>query len=473
MTGSTGGPLASVVTQSYSLLMSIMNSLRPGGRHGLSSKETRDPIGIAVAAVNRLAQSDLIDRVGLRRQTEQAVYSATRNGFRMATVAGRTFARAGRRTAGARPAAAASRGVFDLTPTEDEQMLVDVVAELAAEVLRPAAAAADEACAAPAEVLRAAQEVGLPGLGVPESLGGIMEERSAMAGTLVAEALAHGDMGLAVATLAPGAVATAIGLWGTESQQQTYLPAFTGDDVPVAALTVAEPTVLFDPFSLSTTALRDGDGFVLDGVKSAVVRGAEAELFVVGAMLDGRPTLFLVESGAEGLEVEADPSMGVRAAGLARLHLSGVRVGADALLGDTDGTAYAECVRLSRLAWCALAVGTGQAVLDHVKEYVNEREAFGEPISHRQSVAFMVADIAIELQAMRLLTWKAASRAARGQEFTREVGLARQLCAEKGMRIGLDGVQLLGGHGFVKEHPVERWYRDLRAVGVMEGAVMI
>ena len=473
MTGSTGRPLAKGVTRSYSWAMSFMNSLRPGGRHGLSSRETRDPIGLAVAAVNRLAQSDLIDRVGLRKQTEQVVYSTTRNGFRVATAAGRQFARAGRRTAGARPANAESRGVFDLTPTEDEGMLVDVVRELASEVLRPAASAADDACAPPAEVLAAAQEIGLPGLGVPEALGGIMEERSAMAATLVAEALAQGDMGLAVATLAPGAVATAIGLWGTEAQQQTYLPAFTGDDVPVAALSIAEPAVLFDPFALATTALRDGDGFVLDGVKSAVVRGADAELFVVAAMLDGTPALFLVESGATGLEVEADPSMGVRAAGLSRLHLNGVRVGADALLGDTDGRAYAECVRLSRLAWCALAVGTAQAVLDYVKDYVNERQAFGEPISHRQSVAFMVADIAIEVQAMRLLTWKAASRATRGEDFAREVGLARQLCTEKGMRIGLDGVQLLGGHGFVKEHPVERWYRDLRAVGVMEGAVLV
>ena len=473
MTRTTGRRLAKGVTQSYSLAMSIMNSLRPGGRNGLSSRETRDPIGLAVAAVNRLAQSDLIDRVGLRRQAEQVVYSTTRNGFRVATAAGRQFARAGRRTAGARPASAESRGVFDLTPTDDEAMLVDVARELADEVLRPAASAANEACAPPEEVLAAAQVIGLPGLGVPEELGGIMAERSAMAGTLVAEALAKGDMGLAVAALAPGAVATALGLWGTEAQQQTYLPSFTGSDVPAAALTIAEPTVLFDPFALATTALRDGAGFVLDGVKSAVVRGAEAELFVVAAMLDGTPALFLVEPGTEGLEVEADPSMGVRAAGLSRLHLTGVRVGADALLGDTEGTAYTECVRLSRLAWCALAVGTGQAVLDYVKDYVNERQAFGEPISHRQSVAFMVADIAIEVQAMRLLTWKAASRATRGEDFAREVGLARQLCAEKGMKIGLDGVQLLGGHGFVKEHPVERWYRDLRAVGLMEGAVLV
>lgn len=469
------------VTHSYIGPMSFISSLRPGGRHGLSSRESRDAIGLAVAAVNRLAQSELLDRVGLRKQAEQAVYTTTRSGFRVATAAGRTFARAGRRTAGTRPASAESRGVFDLTPTEDEEMLLEVVRELAEEVLRPAASAADAACAPPTEVVTAAEEVGLPVLGVPEQLGGIMEERSAMAGALVAEALAHGDMGLAVAALAPGSVATAIALWGTDAQQQTYLPAFssgsadstTGRGVPDAALCLAEPRVLFDPSDPSTTARRDGDGFVLDGLKSAVVRGADAELFVVSAMLDGTPALFLVESGTDGLEVEADPSMGVRAAGLSRLHLADVRVGADAMLGGTDGTAHAECVRLSRLAWCALAVGTAQAVLDYVKPYVNERIAFGEPISHRQSVAFMVADMAIEVQAMRLLTWKAASRAARGQDFSREVGLARQLCAEKGMRIGLDGVQLLGGHGFVKEHPVERWYRDLRAVGVMEGAVMI
>jgi alkylation response protein AidB-like acyl-CoA dehydrogenase len=369
--------------------------------------------------------------------------------------------------------AARPSGVFDLTPTEDEQMLVDAVAELAAQVVRPAAAEADAACAAPDTVLKAGLEIGLPLLGVPESLGGISEERSAMAGTLVAEALAKGDMGLAVATLAPGAVATAIGLWGTDAQQRTYLPAVTGDDVPAAALALTEPTVLFDPLEPATTATRTDDGFVLNGEKSLVVRGAEAELFVVGAALEGKPVLFLVESSTPGLSVEGEPAMGLRAASLTRLTLEDVRLPADAVLGASDGTTYTECVRLSRLAWCALAVGTAQAVLDYVTPYVKEREAFGEPIAHRQSVAFMVADIAIELQSMRLLTYKAAGRAAAGKDCAKEVALARRLCADKGMRIGLDGVQLLGGHGFVKEHPVERWYRDLRAVGVMEGSVLV
>jgi alkylation response protein AidB-like acyl-CoA dehydrogenase len=302
-----------------------------------------------------------------------------------------------------------------------------------------------------------------------------------MAGTLVAEALAKGDLGIAVATLAPGAVATAIATWGTDEQQQTYLPAFTGTsngtsngaDVPAAALALTEPRPLFDALAPATTATRQGDDLVLDGVKSMVPRGAEAELFVVGARLDDANVLVVVESGADGLSVEADPAMGVRAASLTTLTLEQVRVPAANLLGSDDGTTYAECVRLSRLAWCALAVGVGQAVLDYVTPYVKEREAFGEPVAHRQSVAFMVADIAIELQAMRLLTWKAAARAAAGKDVAREVGLARRLCADKGMRIGLDGVQLLGGHGFVKEHPVERWYRDLRAISIMEGGVLV
>ncbi|HEU4568387.1 MAG TPA: acyl-CoA dehydrogenase family protein [Marmoricola sp.] len=450
----------------------LRNALSGGGRHGLAESERRDPIGLAVAALNRLAQSDLVDRIGIRRTSEQTVYRVTHAGFRTMGAVGRTFARKGTASGGQRVPSASPKGLFDLTPTEDEQMLVDVVTELAEEIVRPAAAEADQACAAPDDLLKATLEIGLPTLGVSEELGGIAGERSAVAGVLVHEALAKGDMGLAVAALAPGAVATALSLWGTEEQQQTYLPSFTADEgVPAAALALAEPTPLFDPRRPATRATRSGSGFVLDGTKSAVVRAADAELFVVGAELDGRPQLFVVESRTPGITVESDPSMGVRAASLSRLHLRDVEVEAIALLGDADS--YLECLRLSRLAWCALAVGTAQAVLDYVTPYVKEREAFGEPIAHRQSVAFMVANIAIELQGMRLVTWKAASRAAQGKPFDREVALARRLCTEKGMQIGLDGVQLLGGHGFVKEHPVERWYRDLRAIGVMEGAVLV
>ncbi|HET6627021.1 MAG TPA: acyl-CoA dehydrogenase family protein [Nocardioidaceae bacterium] len=442
--------------------------------HGVTSGDNRDPIGYAVAFLNKLASTGALDRFRLRKPAERVVFEATRTGFRTAGNLNRAFARAGKRAG--RPSrlpSAGSTGVFDLTPTEDEQMLVDVVAEFAEEMVRPAAADANESCAAPEELLRASLEIGLPMLGVPEDLGGISTERSAMAGTLVAEAIAKGDLGLAVACLAPGAVSTALSLWGNDEQQSTYLPAFTGEDVPAAALALTEPRPLFDPLEPQATAVRDGDDFVLNGVKSLVPRGADAELFVIGARLEGRPALFLVESASPGLEIEAEPSMGLRAAALSRVVLTDVRVGPIGLLGDTDGEAYTECVRLSRLAWCALSLGTAQAMLDYVVPYVNERQAFGEPVSHRQSVAFMVANIGIELQGMRLVTYKAASRAAQGKPFDREVALARRLCAERGMQIGNDGVQLLGGHGFVKEHPVERWYRDLRAIGLVEGGVLV
>jgi alkylation response protein AidB-like acyl-CoA dehydrogenase len=120
-----------------------------------------------------------------------------------------------------------------------------------------------------------------------------------------------------------------------------------------------------------------------------------------------------------------------------------------------------------------VAVGTAQAVVDYVIPYVNERVAFGEPVSHRQAVAFAVANMATELEGMRLATYRAAARADQGKDFAHATTLARQLCSEKGMAIGSEGVQLLGGHGFVKEHPVERWYRDLRAAGLMEGALLV
>jgi alkylation response protein AidB-like acyl-CoA dehydrogenase len=125
------------------------------------------------------------------------------------------------------------------------------------------------------------------------------------------------------------------------------------------------------------------------------------------------------------------------------------------------------------LGWAALAVGTSHAVLDYVIPYVKEREAFGEPVARRQAVAFMCADIATELDGLRLVTWRGAARAEQGLTFAREAALAKRIATDKGMRIGLDGVQLLGGHGFTKEHPVERWYRDLRALGVAEGVVVL
>jgi alkylation response protein AidB-like acyl-CoA dehydrogenase len=321
-------------------------------------------------------------------------------------------------------------------------------------------------------------------LAVPEELGGVMQEQAAVTSVLIGEALAHGDMGIAYASLAPGAVATAIAHWGSADQQAAYLPAFTGEDTPAAALAILEPRPIFDPLKPETKARRDGDDWVLDGVKSLVARASSCELFVVAAEIEGGgasngsgeaagPALFVVESGASGLEFEPEPAMGLRAAATGRLLLDGVRLPGAALLGEGRPEDYRECLSRARIAWSALAVGASQAVLDYVIPYVNDRTAFGEAISNRQAVAFAVSNIGIETDGMRLATYRAASRADQGKDFAREAALARRICAAKGMQIGSDGVQLLGGHGFVKEHPVERWYRDLRAIGLMEGADLV
>ncbi|WP_054056014.1 acyl-CoA dehydrogenase family protein [Alloactinosynnema sp. L-07] len=431
-------------------------------------------MGAALAVLNRLASTTVLDRFGLRKPVERTVYEATKTGFTAVGAASRTFAATTKLGKPGRLPKAPDTGLFDLTPTDEQQMIRDTVVDFAAEKLRPVAADADAKCETPQELLSLTAELGVTLVGVPEDLGGVGSERSAVTNVLIAEAMAHGDMGLAVACLAPSAVSTALVLWGDAEQQSTYLPSFVGESVPAAALAIQEPRALFDPFALKTKAFRTPGGFTIEGVKSLVPRAAQAELFIVSADLDGRgPALFLVESGSKGVSVESEPAMGLRAAALGKLHLDKVTLPATALLAEGKADAYAECVRLARIGWCALAVGTGQAVLDYVIPYVNDRVAFGEPVSHRQGVAFKVADIGIELESMRLLTYRAASRAEQGKTYAREAALARKLCSDKGMMIGNDGVQLLGGHGFVKEHPVERWYRDLRAVGLVEGIVLV
>ena len=431
-------------------------------------------MSLGLRALNRLAGLEVLDRIGMRERAEKALYSATKNGFRAAGAAGRTFSRSQKLDGPVRQAHGKRAALFDLNPTDEQQMMREAIGDFALERIRPAALEADAACAAPEELLGQANELGVTMLGVPGELGGAFEERSAITSFLVAEQLARGDMGLAVAMLAPAAVGTAIGLWGDADQQSTYLAEFAGESPPAAALALLEPRPLFDPADLQTKAKKSGDGYVLSGTKALVPRAADAELFVIAAEVDGRgPGLFIVEAKDGGISYEAEPAMGIRAAGTGRLTLEGVKLGSERLLGGGDPAVYRDCVRLARLGWCAVAVGTAQAAADYVVKYVNERVAFGEPISHRQAVAFNVADIAIELEGMRLTALRAASRADQGLDNGREVALARQLAREKGMQIGSDAVQLLGGHGYTKEHPVERWYRDLRAVGLMEGGVLV
>lgn len=433
-----------------------------------------DGMGLALGGLRRLAQLPALDRYGLRERVEELVQSGARNGFTAANSAARTFAKASKAVQGDAKRQAprtGGSGLFDLTPDDEQQMLVETFADFAESYLRPAAREADDTSTAPAKLTGMAAEMGALVLGIPESLGGVVEERSSVTAVLAMEALAHGDMGLAAAIMAPASVATALSLWGTAEQQARYLTPFTGEEPPVAALAIAEPRPLFDPFELTTTARRAGDGWVLDGVKAMVAHVESAELFCVAAAVEGQgPALFLVPATAEGLGVKVERTMGVRALAAGELSLTGVEVDGDAILAADH---YSEVIARSRIAWAALATGTCQAVMDYVIPYVKERHAFGEPVAHRQGVAFMVSNIGIETEGLRLATYRAASLADQGKPFARQAAVARQIAVERAMQVGSDGVQLLGGHGYVKEHPVERWYRDLRATGQVDGVVLV
>jgi alkylation response protein AidB-like acyl-CoA dehydrogenase len=440
-----------------------------------TQKHKRTAIDVGLAVITPIVGQDFLDRYNLRDPLNRGLKYGVRQVFSAAGASTRQFKRVkGLGKAPTRLKAGGSDN-FDLTPDEDQKMILETVREFADEILRPAARDADDAAIYPPGLIAKAAELGITAINIPEDFDGIAAHRSAVTNALVAEALAYGDMGLALPILAPGGVASALTHWGSADQQATYLTDFAGENVPQACVAITEPHPLFDPTALKTTAVRTPSGYRLSGVKSLVPAAADGELFIVGAQLNGKPALFIVESSAQGLSVTADPSMGIRAAALGRVELDNVSLPLSARLGE-DGASdadYAEAIALARLGWAALAVGTAHAVLDHVVPYIKERQAFGEPVAHRQAVAFMCADIAIELDGLRLITWRGASRAEQGLPFAREAALAKRLGTDKGMQIGLDGVQLLGGHGYTKEHPVERWYRDLRVIGVAEGVVVI
>ena len=458
----------------------MTNTLPSKKRSGRESavgkqKHKRSAIDIGLALITPIVGQEFLDKYNLRDPLNRTLKYGVKQVFSAAGASTRQFKRI--QGLGKAPTRLKASGAdyFDLTPDDDQKMILETVDEFAEEILRPAARDADDAASYPPDLIAKAAELGITAINIPEDFDGIAAHRSTVTNALVAEALAYGDMGLALPILAPGGVASALTHWGSADQQATYLKEFAGDNVPQACVAIAEPHALFDPTALKTTAVRTPSGYRLNGVKSLVPTAADAELFIVGAQLSGKPALFIVESSTQGVSVKADPGMGIRAAALGRVELDNVSVPLSARLGEDNATDadYSEAIALARLGWAALAVGASHAVLDHVVPYIKERQAFGEPIAHRQAVAFMTANIAIELDGLRLITWRGASRAEQGLPFAREAALAKRLGTDKGMQIGLDGVQLLGGHGYTKEHPVERWYRDLRAIGVAEGIVVI
>ncbi len=362
--------------------------------------------------------------------------------------------------------------LFDITPTEEQQMMREVVRRFAREEMAAVARRADEAAALPDGFLQKTVDLGLNFMPIPAALGGAGAGRSPVSNVLTMEDLACGDMSMAVAALAPLAVINCIADCGTPAQLEMISQCLATEQFTPAALALMEPGTGLDVAQLRTTAVRQADGsYLLHGVKSMVAFGPEARVLVVFADTQGEGTQgFVVPAGTAGVAFEKEDYMGLRPLPLYAMTLANTMLPASARLGgEFDLT---RLLSLSKLAAAALAVGTCQAVLDYVVPYVNERIAFGEPISNRQAVAFMVADMATEIEGLRLLVYRAAAQAEQGLDCTRMAFLAHRNAIKYGMKIGTDGVQLLGGHGFTREYPVEMWYRNLRAVPTLEGMLL-
>lgn len=420
--------------------------------------------GFGLNLLTRFAGSNLIDQLKMRKLLEKSLYHGSKSGFKLLGSTARQFKPATSNPKQRLPSN--SKNLFDLSLSDEQQMMRDSIQRFAADVLRPAAHVADDQAIFPDEVAQQASELGLLFYALPENYGGVANEQAAVTNILVAEDLAHGDFSLAASILSNVGVVNAITRWGNETIQQKYLPAFAEDTPVLATFAISENTPAFNPNTLQTQARKTEHGYLITGKKSLVILGEKAELFLVTAMLDGKPNIFVVEKN-DTIGMHQNPAMGLKACQTVCLDFGNTPA---QLLGDDDFN-YQAFLDLGALMWCALAIGTCEAVKEYCIQYANERVAFGEPISHRQSVAFMIADMAIEIDAMRMLVWNAASLAEAGKPFHREAYLARLLCNEKSMKIGNDGVQIIGGHGFTKEHPVERWYRDLRATAVMHSGL--
>ena len=363
--------------------------------------------------------------------------------------------------------------MVNFSPSEDQELLRQTLGDFAREVLRPQLRESDEKNTVPPELAAKAWELGLVQDSIPEALGGFGGARSAVGGALMLEELAYGGLALGLHLVSPRLVTVPLLVAGTEAQRAQWLPRFTGAEFTAGTAAVVEPRWDFDASHPATRAERDGADWVLSGEKCFVPLAARAEVILVYATTADGLAAFLVERGAKGLAVgEREKNMGLKALETFPVRLENVRVTAAARLGG-DGADVQPLLDASRVASAAAAVGVARAAFDYAREYAKERKAFGVAIAQKQAIAFMLSNMAIEIDAIRLLTWEAAWRLDQGLPATREAVLARQYAADQVLKIADNALQVLGGHGYIRDHLVELFLRDARGFAVIDGLAIV
>jgi alkylation response protein AidB-like acyl-CoA dehydrogenase len=365
--------------------------------------------------------------------------------------------------------------MYSFEPTEEQQMLVEAVGKYASNDLRTAAREAEEGGELPKRLVGKGWEIGLLQASIPEAYGGF-GERSAVTGVLAVEEMAFGDLAGTLAVMTPSLFATPILLAGSEEQKQAYLPkVIEGEWSPYTAALI-EYTFDFDPNSLKTTAIPNGEEYVLNGEKAFVPFARDAAAFLVYASVAGQTQGFIVEKGAAGLTVseEREKLMSLNALPLYRVKLDNVKISASNRLGGAAGHDFEPVLAALRLATAATAIGVANAAFEYSMNYAKEREAFGVRIAQKQAIAFMLAEMRTEIEASRLLTWEAAWKLDTGKEdaYT-EAYLASVGAADMAMMVTDRAVQILGGHGYIREHPVEMWMRNGRGFATFTGLAIV
>ena len=360
---------------------------------------------------------------------------------------------------------------FDIAMSEEQQMTWDMLRKFAETEIRPCARDAESEGRPSDELLRKMKDLDLISLGIPEAYGGMEIAQDATSQALALEALAYGDLSLAMSLSLPMLTAKIIAEHGSEEQKKELLKQYSDGSLFHVGLGINNSTIMGDALHSSVSVDESGEELILNGIKTGIAFAEEATSFLISATNDsGESNLYVVDKETEGLEIISKEFMGLKGLPLSEIKLANCKIQASQKLGGHNYSInFQELLDSSRIGMSAMALGVCQAVLDYVVPYTNERVAFDEPISNRQSVAFLVADMAIEIEAMRLMVYKAAALKDIGADFHKQASLTHRFAAHHGMKIGTDGVQLLGGHGFTHEHPVELWYRNLRAIGIFEG----
>ena len=357
---------------------------------------------------------------------------------------------------------------FELTAEQRE--LKALAHEFAERELRPISREWDEREDCPPELLAKAATLGLTSHAIPAEYGG--GGVSAVTSALVAEELSWGCAGLAApigATLFP---VRPLLRFGTEAQKERWLARLASEEGCLAAIAFTEPGAGSDVAGLQSTARRDGDDYVLRGEKCYVTNGGIAELTLVFAKLDGAITAFLVEAGDPGVTAgRKELKLGLRASYTGSILFDDARIPAERLLGaEGEGFAIAmDFFMHSRPQVAAEALGIARAAFEYATAYANERHAFGKPLIAKQGVSFKLADMAIQVEAARLLIWRAAAALDAGHDAGLLGSYAKAFAADAAMSVTTEAVQVLGGAGIMRDHPVEKWLRDAKVLQIVEG----